>query len=176
MDTLIHLVEYFRDLATKHKQIEGFLTGEDYEMNDSLHQYPLLYLQLPISSTVNYNLTGDTMNVTLVLSVLTNIILDENGNEVIIREDSVETPHNQIGFVGLVAQDQLLNNSFRIINEIISKVDYDIKEGELLARIVNNSIQTVERVTNNDLYGATLTLTLEVENIYACTFMDAFDI
>jgi len=174
MDTIQLIVEYFKDLAGRHNEVGGFLTGEEYETNQSLHTYPLIWLQFPLTATPITNANGDTMQVDFNLICYSNVIKDVNDNDVVITEGTVQSPYDQLSFTGLIAQDQLMSNTFRIINQILAKFNNDIEEGIFQARILSNELTTVERVLNDDVYGTQLSLTIEVENIYACNFESAF--
>lgn len=170
---ITNLIEYLKNMANDHIEIQGFVTGEEYEQNHSLRVYPLLWMKLPVRSVIDQ--AADTMTLEFTLGVYSNTIKDADGNIYIIREDNVTTPNNQIDYVGIIAQDMLMDNTFAIMSQVLSKMMYDIEEGLLALRMTSNALNTVERYSNDDVYGTECLISIVVPNPYKCNLQNYFN-
>lgn len=181
-EPIINLINYLRKLSRQNVYIKSFGIGEIYELNESSNfQYPLLFLELPISSEIN---TGEIsrMNLTFNLHAFTNIIADKNGNDVAVTEQMISKITNQINYESLANQDQLMNNAFKILAIICSKFALDAQEQEIIVNdtiipviVESITITNAERVSNKDLYQSTATISITINNSYLCPIDSFFD-
>lgn len=180
-EPLIVLINYLRNLATAHVEIKSFGIAEYYDLNDSSNfQYPLLFLELPISSQLNAD--GSKITINFNLHAFTNIIQDSGGNNIQVTASMIQDEINQIGYTDLALQDQLMNNAYRIITTICTKMLVDTANRNLLYNgeripfsIESISISNAERVTTKDLYQATASISVSVVNFYKCPIESYFD-
>ena len=174
MNVIENLVEYFKQSANEHLNIEGFVTGEEYEQNHSNRQYPLLWLKFPIQAVASQTQRGDILTLTFNLGVYSNIITDDYGNQIKITEGAVGNVANQISYVGLVPQDLLMEKCFAMLNQVLGKLAYDITEGTFAAILQDYNVANSERYANNDVYGAEASVTLQVSNTYVCSLQTVY--
>ena len=182
-EPLINLINYLRKLARQHVEIKSFMIGEEYELDEFDNvQYPLLMLELPMSSSFTNVIEPDRLEVSFNLHTLTNLVKDKNGNDRQVTEQMISKATNQISYTDLALQDQLMNNAFRILTVICSKIASDAAESNVtvdgmdIPMVVSSiSITNSERVTNKDCYRATAAITLIIENTYLCPLDTYFD-
>lgn len=182
-EPLINLINYLRKLARQNVEIKSFMIGEEYELNEFDNiQYPLLMLELPISSSFVNNIDLSRLEVSFNLHSLTNLVQDKNGNNRQVTEQMISKSTNQISYTDLALQDQLMNNAFRIITVIASKIAQDCIESnvtvdgmDIPAIMQSITITNSERVSNKDCYRATAAITLILENSYICPLDSYFD-
>lgn len=166
---LLQLIEYFRSLANKHREIACYRTGEGYELNESGFTYPLLYLHTDISTSfsVEDGLLGEEfVLMSFRLSCLTKS-----------REQYDVRPDNEIKLIGTsTKQNQDLDLTHRILVQIVTKAvedfNRDFINGWLLLGI--NSGNSVKRINNDDCDGWYIDLTIKAHNEQSCTYEDAF--
>lgn len=181
MTTFQNIIAYFRSLAARHNKLKGFLTAEEYELNEHNHVYPMLVFHLPIAAAVVSTRTN-SISIDIKLSVLTNIIEDLNGNDVVVLETMLQKEANQIAYgTELAAQDLLVSNALQYMAEICHKALFDSQSdeviigGEYLPLVITSfEIETSARQWADDLYAATAKLTIEIEDTYKCSMLDAF--
>ena len=174
MNTIETLVEYFKQSANDHININGFVTGEEYEQNHTNRVYPLLWLKYPISAVASQTQRGDILTVTFTIGAYSNIITDDYGNQIKITEGAVGNVADQISYVGLVPQDLLMEKCFAIINQVMGKLAYDITEGTFNGILADYTISNTERYANDDVYGAEAQVTLQMSNLYICNLNSVY--
>jgi hypothetical protein len=181
-EPIINLINYLRKLSRQNIFIKSFGVGELYELDEvSNFEYPLLFLELPITSEINVE-DVTKLNLTFNLHSFTNIITDTNGNNRQVTEAMIGKITNQINYSDLALQDNLMNNAFKILAIICSKIAQDalnsdvIVDGRDIPMVVESiSISNAERVTNKDLYQSTATISIIIENSYYCPLDSYFD-
>lgn len=182
MEPLINLINYLRKIARQHIEIKSFGIGEIYELNDTSNfQFPLLFLELPIVTSLQpYDL--DKLSITINLHALTNVIFDNNNNPISVTESMIQSLIDQKDYTDLAVQDNLMNNAFRIINTIACKIASDAYNSKVIVNginipliVENIVISNSERVTTKDIYQATATITLIINNDYLCSLDSYFD-
>ena len=173
-DVIDEVVSYMRYLAQSHIKIEGFLIGEGYELNNSNITYPLLYLQFPLDVEPFEDRNGEKIRLRFQVGVYTNKIEDEFGNSVIIREDSVSIPYNEINSTELKPQDKLVRNCMRYMSHLIAKTKRDFENGPINGTLSSSPFRTAERLNDDDVYGAITTIELVLGDGYGCEYLDFF--
>ena len=173
-DVIKEIVDYMRYLAKSHTKIKGFLVGEMYELNNSNIVYPLLHLGFPMDMEPFEDRNGEKLRLRFQVGVYSNIIEDEFGNSIIINEDSVPIIYNEIDSTDLKPQDKLLRNCMRYISHLIAKTKDDFEKGLINGTLSSSPFRNVERVNNDDVYGAVTTLELVLGDGYGCEFEDFF--
>lgn len=181
-EPIINLINYLRKISRQSKDIKAFGVGELYELDESSNfTYPLLFLELPLGSSIQPN-NVERMNLTFNLHCFTNLVTDKFGNKRQVTESMIGKITNQINYSDLAIQDELMNNAFRILAIICSKIAQDalssniIIDGRDIPLIVESiDISNAERVTNKDLYQATASISITLENSYYCPLDSFFD-
>jgi hypothetical protein len=186
-ETFINLVNYLRLLARQHLDIKAFGVGELYELNDfDNFQYPLMWLELPFDTNFIDLANPDRISMSFKLHILTNVVYDKNTNPVTVTESMISKSTNQISYTDLALQDQLVNNAFRILTQICTRIAIDIAKTNVLINIDNMVVnipmvlQSLDftnnsRTTNKDLYQSTATFSIIIENSYFCPIDSYFD-
>ena len=178
MSSIPNLINYIRSLAQRHKEVGGFITGEEYELNERNHNYPLVHLHLPLQTEVEEK----GINVTLTISVFTNIVTDDNANKVVVTEQMLQKDVNQLDYTDIAAQDELVANAYRICAEIVHRIVYEaandiaVLNGYPYTLFVREtpSIVTAANVLNDTVYEARATLQVVIEDTYKCSALTAF--
>lgn len=181
-EPLINIINYLRKLVRQYSDITAFGIGEEYELNNTSNfTYPLLHLELPVNVTLD---TNDLNRLTIVinLAVYTNIIYDTYDKPIQVTESMITSPINQVLFEDLAFQDQLMNNAFRMLMNIVTKITSDANKSKVIVKGVNIPmviesvfISNTERVTTKDLYCSKASITLITENTYFCPIESIFD-
>lgn len=186
-EPLINIINYLRLISRQHKQVKAFGIGESYEQNEfDNFLFPLIWLELPMSATFTDLLEPDRLSVTFTINCFTNLVENQNGNLVQVTEAMISKATNQLNYADLAYQDQLMNNAFKILTQICTRISNDIARSNVEIVIDNQKvnipmslesidINNAERVTNKDLYKASATITLTIENSYLCPIDTYFD-
>lgn len=174
-------------MSRQHKQIKSFAIGELYELNDFDNvQFPLLWLELPFETAFTDLTTPDKLSISFKLHSFTNLVLDKNDNLVQVNESMISKVTNQISYSDLALQDQLVNNAFKILNQICTRFLIDVANSNVVINIDNNLVnipmilQSLDftnssRVTDKDLYQSTASFSILIENSYYCPIDTYFD-
>lgn len=186
-EPLINLINYLRLISRQHKQVKAFGIGEEYEQNEWTNfQFPLIWLDLPIEVSFVELLEPDRLSVTFTLSCFTNLIENTNGNLVQVTENMIKKATNQSDYADLAYQDQLMNNAFKILTQICTRISNDIAQSNVEIVIDNQKvnipmvlesidIENQSRATNKDLYKSSATINIIMENSYLCPIDTYFD-
>jgi len=181
-EPIINLINYLRKISRQNIYIKSFGVGELYELDESSNfEYPLLFLELPITAELNVQ-DVTKLNLTFNLHSFTNIITDINGNNKQVTEAMISKICNQISYSDLALQDNLMNNAFKILTIMCSKITKDSLNSDVIVNgidipiiVESVSISNAERVTNKDLYQSTATINIIIENSYYCPIDSFFD-
>ena len=186
-EPLVNLINYLRLISRQHKQVKAFAIGEESEQNEfSNFQFPLIWLELPIEVSFVELLEPDRLSVTFTLSCFTNLVENVNGNLVQVTEDMISKATNQLNYADLAYQDQLMNNAFKILAQICTRISNDIAQSNVEIVIDNQKvnipmvlesidIENQSRATNKDLYKSSATINIIMENSYLCPIDTYFD-
>jgi hypothetical protein len=186
-EPLVNIINYLRLISRQHKQVKAFGIGEEYEQNEfDNFTFPLIWLDLPIEVSFVNVLEPNKLSITFTLSCFTNLVENQNGNLVQVTENMISKATNQLNYADLAYQDQLMNNAFKILAQICTRISNDIAESNVEIVIDNQKINipmTLEsidienqsRVTNKDLYKASATINIITENSYLCPLDTYFD-
>jgi hypothetical protein len=186
-EPLVNLINYLRLISRQHKQVKAFGIGESYEQNEfDNFTFPLIWLDLPISSSFVNLLEPDRISVTFTLNCFTNIINTINGNPVQVKEDMISKATNQLNYADLAVQDQLMNNAYAILVQLCTRISNDIAQSNVNIMIDHTNfnipmilesidIDNASRVVNKDLYKSSATITIVLENSYLCPINSYFD-
>lgn len=162
------LIEYFRSLANTHQDIQCFRTGENYELNESGLSYPLLFLNTDFNFQFESERTlleSEDLVIQTRISVL-----------VLSQENYDERPSNEIKFVEQTKQNQDLNTTFTILNQIVCKVVQDLNDNFLNGwqLLANNGGTSLKRIINDDCDGWYIDLRIKCNNEVRCDFENYF--
>lgn len=181
-EPIINLINYLRLLSRQSILIKAFGVGELYELDENSNfSYPLLFLELPVGAEM---ILEDLQRIRLTFNLhcYTNIVTDQFGNNRQVTEAMIGKITNQISYSDLALQDELMNNAFRILTIICSKIAEDAQNSQIIVdnrdipMIVESiNISNAERVTNKDLYQATASISIILENSYYCPLDSFFD-
>jgi hypothetical protein len=72
--TLQELMEFWRDISLKHKDVKGFVVGNNYDMAVSGNKYPEIFWELPYSiNTPDWDKPKDVVNVSFCIYLSTKL-------------------------------------------------------------------------------------------------------
>jgi len=186
-EPLINLINYLRLICRQHTTVKSFAIGEEYEQNDfDNFKFPLVWLELPISSSFVDLLEPDRLSVSFTLNCFTNLVEDNNGNLRQVTESMISKGTDQLQYSDLALQDQLMNNAYKILVQLCTRISNDIAQNNVeikvngltvnLPMILESlDIDNAARVTNKDLYKSSASITLTLENSYLCPIDSYFD-
>jgi len=149
MDIINQVVSYFQGIVNDSTTIKMFKVGEYEDSNDSFQAYPILYLRTPFNISFDTEKRIALFRVTL--SLYTNLSFDEYSNSIPTTEFYYANELNQ------------LNDCVNNLQAIISRIEHESHNvGWTLIDPNNVVLETVTRVTNDDVNGVECTLTFRL--------------
>lgn len=183
------LVNYFRNLTNKHIELKTFTSGLPYDIEEiEGNVYPLLQFVYPIISVNTFSNGNDLLTVSFDLAVYNGGYLDENNIEHNIAPELVNEVRIQNELGDLVILDEIEDRAFRILNQIITKLSFDlrthralptfedVKKYALKGAYLSNDVQiTTERLTTSSLLSAAkCTVSITFNNPFFCELESVF--
>lgn len=166
--TLIEITKTLRDLADRHVEINGFYTGLNFEVNDSVIQYPALRMIFPYSLIPLED--EDELSITFKLTMLVNSVDYETGSmsyEVNTNYDNQQDTLNEIDS-DIVDETLLREKALQIMAQYLEGLRMLEDELEYFVLADNYTINSEERVNNDKVTGVSVDITLTFGNDYKC--------
>lgn len=163
------IIEYFRSLANRHKDVACFRTGESYEFNESGLSYPLAFLHTDF--VTSYSGQGGLLDAEYVFLTFRFSVL------ALSREQYDAKPDNQIKMSNVFTkQDEDIALTHQILGQFVAKITSDLNDDFLFGWMMtdDNGGTALKRITNNDCEGWYVDLKFKVHNDILCNYEDAF--